>query len=340
MKCFGFRLELSRLLVPLLFVLVTGIEYVTASSTPCIVKGRKYTRLPWYGYLVQKTFHRDMAKINYQITYPLKECCPNLLIYYDDQIRELKEGMSCYEREKMLPADNNQIINLKPDNRTIGCKIWNETGSPQVVCIGERTFRSSGPRTWYFAVSNCGGKGSLDISYFFNITGFYGECETDPLAEKKIIVYKDNIAVVVVLAVIGGFAVMVAISFFVLWFMARRRKSPNGSVTSSQATMTQDIYYVNPGLSDRGDQTDYSHSSTGSGASSENYYEVIPERRSYDTVSTQNSHNVGSSHRHNTHQKEERRPFRSSYVFEDYPPPPYHPPQLQKSNHRVDTSAC
>ncbi|KAI8786046.1 rho GTPase-activating protein gacZ, partial [Biomphalaria glabrata] len=62
----------------------------------------------WYGFLVHKAFHRDYAKIQYQITYPVKECCANLLIYYDDQVKQLRSSMTCEERVAVLPADNNQ----------------------------------------------------------------------------------------------------------------------------------------------------------------------------------------------------------------------------------------
>ena len=58
--------------------------------------------------------------------------------------------------------------------------------------------------------------------------------------------------------------------FFGLWFVGVRNasKGKGSSVTSSQATMTQDdIFYVNPSLSDQGQQ-EYSQSG------SENYYEV------------------------------------------------------------------
>ena len=99
-----------------------------AAAPQCVLKGRVYTERLWYGYLIDKAFHRDYAKIQYTISYPVKECCTNLLIYYDDQIRQLTGDMSCEEREKVLPSNNNQIIPLHTLNRTVGCRVLERDG--------------------------------------------------------------------------------------------------------------------------------------------------------------------------------------------------------------------
>lgn len=254
------------------------------SSPQCVLKGRIYTERQWYGYLIDKAFHRDVAKIQYQISYPVKECCTNLLIYYDDQIKQLTQDMTCEERERILPTNNNQVIALNTMNRTVGCSVWNETGEPYYVCVGERIFRSSGPRTWYFALSRCKANTPLTLNYAFNVSGYYGDCEEDPLVRTYIpqTPKEDNTMYVsLALGIVAGVALIAAAVFFALWFVARRKaaNSKGSSVTSSQATMTQDdIFYVNPSLSDR-EQADYNSQS-----GSENYYEVIPERRSYESI--------------------------------------------------------
>ncbi|XP_014769454.1 uncharacterized protein LOC106868623 [Octopus bimaculoides] len=325
-KPLAFTISFSRPFYIDLFVLIVCVlGLANAQQPPCIVKGCIYTRLPWYGYLIQKTFHRDMAKIQYQLWYPVSECCANLLIYYDDQLRTLNDKMSCSERERILPADNNQIIPLYTGNhKSVGCKISNETGKSIYVCIGERTFRSTGARTWYFAISRCSSKTHLNLNYFFNITGFYGTCEEDALSfSKTYIPPKQNNGTnlyAVIFGVVSGVMLILAVLFFSLWCVAVRRKT-SGSVTSSQATMTHDIFYVNHSLSDR-EQADYSQSS------SENYYEVIPERRSYESISAQAASTAERHHSLRTHAtlaKEHR--THTTYIFDDYPPPPYHPPQ-------------
>ncbi|PVD36587.1 hypothetical protein C0Q70_03572 [Pomacea canaliculata] len=258
---------------------------VPDTSGLCVLKGRIYTERLWYGYLLDKAFQRDYAKIQYQISYPVKECCTSLLIYYDDQIKGLTQDMSCEDREGVLPNNNNQIIPLHTHNRTVGCSVWNETGEPYYVCVGERIFRSSGPRTWYFALSRCQATSPLTLTYAFNVSGYYGDCEEDPLVRTYIppSPKADNdVYVSVALGIVAGLALIATAVFFVLWLVARRRaaNSKGSSVTSSQATMTQDdIFYVNPSLSDREQGAEYN-----SQASSENYYEVIPERRSYESI--------------------------------------------------------
>ncbi|KAK3780372.1 hypothetical protein RRG08_061993 [Elysia crispata] len=149
----------------------------------CTLKGRVNTDKDWYGYLLQKVLKQDYAKIEYQITYPVKECCASLLIYYDNQVKEFRPNMSCEERLAVLPADNNQVIPLTTkDHPTSGCSVLEENGEEVYVCREERVFRSSIPRTWYFAVSRCGterSEGFLNLNYEFNITGFSGECGED-----------------------------------------------------------------------------------------------------------------------------------------------------------------
>ncbi|XP_033725473.1 uncharacterized protein LOC117315403 [Pecten maximus] len=305
---------------------------VMSADPSCVSKGQLYTKLPWYGYLVQKTFHPNNAKIEYQISYPVSEGSANLLIYYDDQVRKLKDEMSCKERENILPAKNNQVI---PLNETGRCTVWRDSGEPLYVCVGERVFNSSFPRTWYFAVSKCSmnSSQSLNMNYYFNVTGYYGACEVDPLSKTVIparVEVEPDVSVIVALGVVCGVTTIVAIVFMILFFLGRRRRKnkKGGSVTSSQATMTQDIFYVNPSLSDREhSDSQYSHSQS---SGSENYYEVIPDRRSYESINTQlalQGHAIRGLNLNAAHLKEQRNSNIPAYILEDYPPPPYQPPR-------------
>ncbi|CAG5124627.1 unnamed protein product [Candidula unifasciata] len=360
----------SLLLNMLVLAAGTQATAITTSETSpgvCTVKGRVFTQRNWYGYLVHKAFHRDYAKIQYQITYPVKECCANLLIYYDDQVKQLRSSMTCEQRLAVLPADNNQVIPLRATNDSSGCTLWNETGEAFYVCLGERIFRSSVPRTWFFAVSRCDQSGQLNLNYVFNITGYYGECEDDPLAPSSgwnsYVGYLDNDQessssedvykyLSISLGIVAGLGLILAAVFFGLWFMGLKNaaKGKGSSVTSSQATMTQDdIFYVNPSLSER-EQVEYSQSG------SENYYEVIPERRSYESINAglanggmhlrqlrsphgtlghhPHAHHHGHGHAHHAHHAHLTQPkdpnnLRTvTYMFEDYPPPPYQPPRI------------
>lgn len=326
-----------------IFYLVLLFFPAHSAENVCVVKGRLFTHLDWYGYLLQKTFQQNISMIQYQISYPVSECCANLLIYYDDQMRDLSQDMTCKQREAILPGKNNQVIPLTNQNGTVGCKIWNESGSePMYVCVGERTFRSSAPRTWYVAVSRCGASGPLTMNYYFNITGYYGHCEEDPLAKTYIPprpVVKDdsNLHLAIGMGVVAGIATIAAVvlATLLIWTKRKEKEKPKttGSVTSSQATMTQDIFYVNPSLSDR-EQSDSQYSRS----SSENYYEVIPDRRSYESINTQLalSGHGGRAINLTTIPRDHRARI-PSYIFEDIPPPPYQPPQLlaQGQGHHI-----
>ncbi|XP_045185217.1 uncharacterized protein LOC123543190 [Mercenaria mercenaria] len=310
-----------------------------SSNGNCILKGRIHTGLEWYGYLLRKTFQHNISRIQYTISYPLSECCANMLIYYDDQMRDLTQDMTCQEREKILPNVSNQVIPLNANNGTVGCSIWREEGKESmVVCIGERTLKSSAPRTWYVAISRCGSTSQMTLNYQFNITGYYGRCEDDPLANTyippvEVEVDNKNLHVAIAMGVIAGIASIVAIVFIVLYILSRRqmkqKPKTSGSVTSSQATMTQDIFYVNPSLSDR-EHSDSQYSRS----SSENYYEVIPDRRSYESINTQLAlHGHGGRTLNLASIPREHRARIPSYIFEDIPPPPYQPPNLQGQGH-------
>lgn len=324
-----------------LVVLYLALLTVPAESLNgnCILKGRIYTSLEWYGYLLKKTFQHNISRIQYTISYPLSECCANMLIYYDDQMRELKQDMTCRERETILPGISNQVIPLNSNNGTVGCSVWREEGKePMVVCIGERTLKSSAPRTWYVAISRCGSSSQITLNYQFNISGYYGNCEDDPLAKTNIppIEFEEDnksLHVAVAMGVIAGVMTIVAVVFIILYIISRRKinqkPKTSGSVTSSQATMTQDIFYVNPSLSDR-EHSDSQYSRS----SSENYYEVIPDRRSYESINTQLAlHGHGGRTLNLAPISREHRSRIPSYIFEDIPPPPYQPPNLQGQGH-------
>ncbi|XP_022306168.2 uncharacterized protein LOC111112729 [Crassostrea virginica] len=339
-------MDISREILVLL-----AVCFAVCGAEQCVIKGQVNTRLQWYGYMLQKTFQTRDAKVEYQITYPESECCANLLIYYDDQISQLTESMTCEERVNVLPKNNYQIIPLSTRNATKGCILYEDSeGTKLYVCTGDRVLQSNGPRTWYFAVSRCGSSpGVLNMNYYFNVSGYYGKCEEDSLSKTiypEIVESGPDVAVVVGLGVLCGVSTIVAIVFAILFFLGRIRrknKKKGGSVTSSQATMTQDIFYVNPSLSDREhSDSQYSHSQS---SGSENYYEVIPDRRSYESINTQlamHGHTIRGVSMNPNHLRDHRTPNIPPYILESYPPPPYQPPSGQQNggiHHRTHVSA-
>lgn len=230
-----------------------------------------------------------------------------------------------------------QVIPLNAENGTVGCTKSIVDGVPTIFCRGVRTLKSSDPRTWYVALSRCGSTQQIVLNYVFSISGYYGQCEDDPLANTRIPVVdvsrdNTNIQVAIAMGVIAGIAIVVAIVFVILFIRSRReinqKPKPTGSVTSSQATMTQDIFYVNPSLSDR-EHSDSQYSRS----SSENYYEVIPDRRSYESINTQLALHGHNGRTLNLAIPRDPRSRIPSYIFEDIPPPPYQPPNLQGQGH-------
>ncbi|KAH3746935.1 uncharacterized protein LOC127848263 [Dreissena polymorpha] len=321
----------------MILLLLTG----STNSAPnkCTLRGQIHTSLEWYGYLLQKTFQQNVSLIEYAISYPVGECCANMLIYYDDQMRTLSKDMTCPEREKILSTPN-QVIPLNVKNETVGCVRRHLRGQEVVWCVGERTLKSTSPRAWYVALSRCGAANTpITFEYEFNVTGFYGNCEDDPLdktfipAKEEVTTNSTGVHLAIALGVVAGVAIIVAVVFIVLFVISKRqlaqKPKTSGSVTSSQATMTQDIFYVNPSLSDR----EHSHSdSQYSRSSSENYYEVIPDRRSYESINTQLALHGGRTLNITGIPRDPRARI-PSYIFEDVPPPPYQPPHGQGQGH-------
>ena len=242
----------------------------------------------------------------------------------------------CIRISKCVPSF--QVIPLNADAGTVGCSKWEEDGKEMIYCVGDRTLKSTAPRTWYIALSRCGTKTPITMNYMFNISGYYGNCEDDPLANTRIPVVDvqqdtTHLHIAIAMGVIAVIAVLVAVVFIAFFILNRRKMSQKpkttGSVTSSQATMTQDIFYVNPSLSDR-DHSDSQYSRS----SSENYYEVIPDRRSYESINTQLAlHGHGGRTLNIASIQRDHRNRIPSYIFEDIPPPPYQPPNLQGHGH-------
>ena len=96
--------------VLLIIVLLTG--HTNSTETSCVHRGKIHTSLDWYGYLLQKTFQQNVSRISYAVSYPASECCAYLLIYYDDQIRNLTESMTCQQRQNVLAPVKQVNINI------------------------------------------------------------------------------------------------------------------------------------------------------------------------------------------------------------------------------------
>ena len=160
--------------VTICYTILLGYE-VYAATDVCITNGTLSTTDLWHGYLFEHTLHENHSILSYQISYPASQCCAKILLYHDDQIANITQNMNCEQREAILSPSNNQIIYL--EHHYLGCEIT-VTGIDQYMCIGERYFQSSKPRTWYAAVSRCDSNNdTLTMEYFFNMTNVVGSCD-------------------------------------------------------------------------------------------------------------------------------------------------------------------
>ena len=149
------------------------------AADECVTNGTLSTTDLWHGYLFQHTFHANPSTFKYHISYPASQCCVNLLLYFDDQVNEINNTMTCEQREAILSPENNQIISLQLQNVFGGCETTNNTGVEMLTCTKEFSFQSIHPRTWHAALSRCNSNNdSLTIEYFFNVTNVVGACDS------------------------------------------------------------------------------------------------------------------------------------------------------------------
>ena len=160
-----------------MFYVLTLLYRAQLAANECITKETLSTTDLWHGYLFEHTLQASESTFSYQISYPASQCCVNLLLYFGDQIANITDNMTCEQREAILAPQNNQIISLQPQYP--GCVIiTDDTGTDQYMCLGERSFLSASPRTWYAAISRCySNNDTLTMEYFFNMTNVVGSCD-------------------------------------------------------------------------------------------------------------------------------------------------------------------
>ena len=128
----------------ILCIILLGFQAGSVTNE-CIINGTLSTSSDWYGYLFQETLGQNNARLQFQISYPVTQCCANLLLYYGDQMKNVTQNMTCEQKEAVLPQSNNQIMALD-DTNFAGCIVSNDTNNKTMyVCLGERWFRSSQP---------------------------------------------------------------------------------------------------------------------------------------------------------------------------------------------------
>ena len=148
----------------LLFVILQSI----ARSEDCNVEGTLCTYQTWHGFIGSHLMSRNDSRMEYTFKYLLSSTPVNVLLYFDDQIKELENLTTCSDKEAVMRRENNQIINLTTSNYWSGCKAETDDDNgpiEKIICRGRRSFRSIKPRTWSIAVSSCNSSCGIHLEY-------------------------------------------------------------------------------------------------------------------------------------------------------------------------------
>lgn len=118
--------------------------------------------------------------------------------------------MKCVDREDKVYRGNNQVINLTTNYIWSGCKQQTLTGGVKnLVCDGDRKFRSDRERWWYIALSNCKSTKGLLVKYRLEMTNGDNKWAKHFSADERYI-FSMDIAFLVVFFILWGLTIYVA----------------------------------------------------------------------------------------------------------------------------------
>ncbi|XP_011499139.1 PREDICTED: transmembrane protein 145 isoform X1 [Ceratosolen solmsi marchali] len=139
-----------------------------------ILTGQLITNQNW-AFLARFCFLSEKGKFQYDFIISSNNTETNLLLYYDSATQwpnVYPSNKTCVERELVLRRDLGQIISLSPYSSYTdisGCSFIGEEKN-EIRCTNHREFRSSRPRWWFIALSNCQSKSGLNITYWISLT--------------------------------------------------------------------------------------------------------------------------------------------------------------------------
>lgn len=121
-----------------------------------------------WAFLARFCFLTEIGTFRYKIKLSGQEENLKLLLYYDASHQwpsVYPTNKTCTEKEAVLNQD--QIISLSPTEfESSGCF----EKDLAVQCKHYRRFRSSHPRWWFIALSDCASKTGLNVTYWISLT--------------------------------------------------------------------------------------------------------------------------------------------------------------------------
>ena len=147
---------------------------------PCIYEGHIKTDQEWSGFLLNITIVTT-GRMSYELSYPTKKCCQNMLFYKEEHMSLLKTRMNCWQKEALVINEEHQILRLTPNFPWSGCHLTHPNGIPTYSCEGGRSFTSTfgdqKPTSWYVCISSCNSLFGIELKYRILVVGHTGECK-------------------------------------------------------------------------------------------------------------------------------------------------------------------
>lgn len=144
-------------------------------SEACILQGSVNTTNPWYGFIRNLSLNSG-GGFRFVFTYPMAMQVQNVILYTEDDIRQLNWEQPCYEKESIISNEMvpKQILDMSFRSTWNGCSP-NHTGTiGNLTCVGHRIFDS--PQRVYMALSNCRSSNGLLLHYRLEIFGYNDVC--------------------------------------------------------------------------------------------------------------------------------------------------------------------
>ncbi|OXU22806.1 hypothetical protein TSAR_004610 [Trichomalopsis sarcophagae] len=156
------------------YVILFLITLVDRLCSARIITGQLTTHQNW-AFLARFCFLSEKGRFQYDFIIDDEHTEANLLLYYDSPTQwpsVYPSNKTCFERESVLSRELGQIVSLSPYSTytsVSGCYFTSEDKN-QVRCKSYREFRSSRPRWWFIALSDCHNDKGLNISYWISLT--------------------------------------------------------------------------------------------------------------------------------------------------------------------------
>ncbi|XP_051170604.1 transmembrane protein 145-like [Leptopilina boulardi] len=146
------------------------LKIMTSNSK--ILRGQLLTTENW-AFLARFCFLSEKGRFQYQFILE-EDTSVNLLLYYDSATQwpsVYPSNKTCLQKESVLNRDRGQVVPLTAEPfMTASSECIKNKTTKQYFCNSYREFKSSRPRWWFIALSDCKTQLGLNVTYWISLT--------------------------------------------------------------------------------------------------------------------------------------------------------------------------